>query len=285
MGKKRIKVMGAEEALKDKKAKKGPPANQREEKRKLAKSGKDRGRLTDMSQVALEEAERIAAKEKVLEEETKRTAFAGVKKEVKKVQKAKKRGQRYLQARAKIDRHQIYSLKEAVKLVKETSIARFNGSIELHLVTQEAGLSGEINFPYPTGKKARIAIADEKLVSQIKKGKIDFDVLLASPEIMPQLASLAKILGPKGLMPNPKKGTITDKPKELAEEMAGKTHFKTEKKDPLIHLVIGKVADPEKNLIANAQAVFKTVGENNLQKAVLTSTMGPGIKIDLKAIS
>ena len=91
----------------------------------------------------------------------------------------------------------------------------------------------------------------------------------------------AKILGPRGLMPTPKAGTITNKPKELARQLAGKVRFKTEAKAPLIHMVIGKVKDKEKNLKENFQALIQAVGLKNIKKAVLTSTMGPGIKIKL----
>ncbi len=101
---------------------------------------------------------------------------------------------------------------------------------------------------------------------------------------MPKLTKYAKILGPKGLMPNPKTGTITDNPKELAKQMANKTQFKTEAKAPLIHQVIGKVDFKPRELEANFKALTEAIGINKIKKAVITSTMGPGIKINLTSI-
>jgi len=99
---------------------------------------------------------------------------------------------------------------------------------------------------------------------------------------MPKLAKYAKILGPRGLMPNPKAGTITDNPEELAKKLAGKTSWKTEAKAPLIHLTIGKVSQPEHQLEENFKALVAAIGQKNIKKAVLAPTMGPGIKIKIE---
>jgi len=274
MGKKRIKVVGVEET---------PKKTKKEEKgRKIVKTGKEHGRITDMGAEALAEAERIKEKEKKLAEETKAKAKKVVKRKAR--TKAKKRGKKYLEAKKKVDRNKVYPLPEAIKLAQETSISKFNGAIEVHLVVKESGLKGEVKFPYATGKQTKIAIVNDVLLKKIAKGKIDFDVLLATPAVMPKLTKYAKILGPRGLMPNPKAGTITEKPEELAKKMAGKTLFKSEAKAPLIHLVIGKVDFKANDLEANFRALIEAVGINKIKKAVITSTMGPGIKVDLTSL-
>lgn len=275
MGKKRIRLVGAEETTK----------KEKRPKTKAVKTSKAQGRITDMSSLAVEEAERIAEKEKALEKEAQEIAAETAKAEVKAQRKKTiKRGHRYRAARAKVDRTKDYPLKEAITLVKGTSISRFPGSVELHLTTEKEGLSGEISFPHSTGQSVKIAIADDKTIERIKKNKLDFDVLLAAPAMMAKLAPLAKILGPKGLMPNPKHGTISENPKELAKEMAGKVRFKTEKKAPLIHLKIGKVDQSEQELTENTQTALQSIGLGQIQKAVLTATMGPGIKVSLESI-
>jgi large subunit ribosomal protein L1 len=272
MGKKRIRVVGAEETAKPKK-----------EERKIVKTGKEHGRITDMGQIALAEAEKIAEKEKQAAKEALTLVEKAAPKAKKEKRPAPKRGRRYLAARKKIDRNKLYPLDQAIGLVKETSVSRFNGSIQLHLTVKETGLTGEISFPHSTGKDQKIVIADDELIEKIKKGKIDFDLLLASPAMMPKLASLAKILGPKGLMPNPKTGTISENPKKLALKLAGKTRYRTEKKAPLIHLAIGRLDQPDKELVENIQAVLNTIDPANIKKAVLAATMGPGIKIDFNS--
>ncbi|HUV43163.1 MAG TPA: hypothetical protein VMY36_04680 [Patescibacteria group bacterium] len=272
MGKKRITIID------DSEAKKKPT----EKKRKLVRTGKEHGRITDMGAEALAEAERLKEKEKQLTKETKTKSKKAVKKKV--TSKTKVRGKKYQEARKKVDRKRLYSLPEAIKLAQETSISKFNGSIEVHLVVKETGLKGGIKFPYPTGKQTKIAIANEALLKKIEQGKLDFDLLLATPAMMPKLTKYAKILGPKGLMPNPKAGTITDKPEETAKKMAGKTQFKTEVKAPLIHLVIGQVNNKPQELEANFKVLIETVGISKINKAIITSTMGPGIKVDLTSI-
>lgn len=276
MGKKRIAIFG--EQLKEK-AKTGLPG---ETSRKLVKTGKEHGRITDMGAEALAEAERIKEKEEKLEKED----LAKVTKTAKKrgLPRAKARGAKYLEALAKVDRHQFYPLPEAIKLLKSASISRFNGAVDAHLVVSEVGLKGEVKFPHPTGKKQNVRIVDEELLGELEKGKINFTTLIATPTIMPKLLKFAKLLGPRGLMPNPKAGTITDKPEELAKKLLGVTQFRTETKFPLIHMTIGKVEDKESDLVQNFQALIEAVGKKNIQKAVLAPTMGPGIKVDLTSL-
>ena len=269
MGKKRIALVGENQ-----------PKNKSKKPKKIVVSGKQSGRLTDMGQIALKEAEEVEKKQK----EAEKSLATETVKAVRTKRPVKKRGKRYLSAKTKIESAKVYPLKEAIKLLKSVSISRFNASIDVHLVTQSTGLKGEIEFPHPTGKASQIAIANEKLLKEIGKGKIDFNVLLATPQIMPKLAKYAKILGPKGLMPNPKAGTISEHPEELARKLAGKTRFKTENKAPLIHLTIGKLNDKLKFLEENFKALIDAVGTKNVKKAVIASSMSPGIKVDLASI-
>ncbi len=212
-------------------------------------------------------------------------------KESKKVRPAQKevtkkpssRSRRYEKARALVDRTITYPLNQAVELLKKTSVARFDASVEAHLNVTETGLKAEIQFPHSTGRTTKVAITDDKILENIAAGKIDFDVLLATPEMMPKLAKLAKILGPKGLMPNPKSGTITQDPEKKKQEMeGGKTLVRTEPKAPLVHTVVGKISLKDTELSANITALINGLLPKNILKLTLSSTMGPGIKVNLE---
>jgi large subunit ribosomal protein L1 len=203
-----------------------------------------------------------------------------VEKKPKAIKPPKKRGKKYKTAKTKIDPGKFYSPQEAVNLLKQTAYSRFDGKAELHLKVSKKGLHTEVELPYFQAKQKRIVIADDKVIKQIEAGKIDFDVLLASPKTMPQLVKFAKILGPKGLMPNPKKGTVIDKPEEAIKKFQkASIDIKTEKNAPLIHLVFGSVKQPEKELKANLETVIAAVGGKNIRKATISASMGPGIKV------
>ena len=207
-------------------------------------------------------------------EETKSTGTA-------KIRKAKVRSRKFLSLKNKIDRNKKYQLDEAVKLITDTAKANFKETVELHIESKKDSISGSFTLPHGTGKEKKVAIFDDQILKQIEDQKIDFDVLIAKPEDMTKLAKHAKYLGPRGLMPNPKRGTISSKPKEAAKEFSGgKIHYKSEKKAPLVHLGVGRVEFGEKQLIENIQAVFKELNPKTLKKASICSSMGPGIKID-----
>jgi len=279
MGKKRIQAMGegAENQNKKKKIdKKDPLAGKKD-----IKTGKGQGRLADIGEQALEEAKAIEEKEKKLEKELTQKAKEEGKKETK---TKKKKSANYLQALKKIDKEKFYPLEEAVKLLKKVSISKFKGSVEVHLNVKEAGIKGEVEFPHPTGKKQIIRIADDKLIEELEKGKINFTILVSDSKMMAKLVKFAKLLGPKGLMPNPKSGTINDNPKEVVEGLTKKNTFKTESKSPLIHMVIGKVDDADKNIGENFTVLIKAIGKKNIKKAMLAPTIGPSIKVDLAKI-
>ncbi len=204
----------------------------------------------------------------------------------------------------------VYSVEEGLALVKENKVAKFDESIEVHVKTGidpkkgDQQLRGSVVFPHGTGKTKKIAVitstkakeakdakADvvmgEEMIDEIKKGKIDFDVLVATPEMMPKLAQIAKILGPKGLMPNPKTDTVTDKIKEAVEMLKkGKVSFKNDNTGN-VHQVIGKISFSEAQLKENLEAFIdalekakqEAVKGKLITKIVICSTMGPGVEI------
>ncbi len=232
------------------------------------------------------EEKREAVSEKENKKEEARAAEVGSEEGKAKSKKAKKRGirgEKYQKILASFDKEKEYSLKEAISLLVKTSIGHFDSKAEAHLVVKKTGLTAKINFPYSIGKLKKVAIADEpEIIEEIKKGKIDFDILLASPKVMPLLVPYARKLGPLGLMPNPKNGTLVENPQEAREKMEkGSVVIRTEKKFPLIHLVFGRVNQPEKELKENLRAVVKGVGRGNIKKLVICATMGPGIKVAL----
>lgn len=198
--------------------------------------------------------------------------------------KAKPRGKRYEEARKLVDRTKTYSLTDAIGLLKKMKLSKFDESVELHLVVDETGLKGETELPFSTGKIVKVTVVDDKILSEIEKGKLDFDVLVTHPSFMPKLAKFAKVLGPKGLMPNPKAGTISPKPEEIVKKFSkGLLKWKTEPKAPLIHQMIGKVSNEEKNLIANAEKFIQAVSSKHILRAYIKSTMSPGIKIEIRS--
>lgn len=194
----------------------------------------------------------------------------------------KQRSRRYRLSRSLIDRTKSHSLKDAIKLLRKISTTRFDATVEAHLNLAEIGIKQEVTFPHSTGRKTRVAIADDKLLKTIEAGKIDFDVLLAEPSMMSKIAKVAKILGPKGLMPNPKSGTITDNPQAKKKQLeGGQTLVKSEPKTPLMHVVIGKISLKDKQIVENITALIEAVQAKNITKLTLASSMSPGIRVDL----
>jgi len=201
----------------------------------------------------------------------------------KKAEKAQVRGQNYQKVKKMVDKNTTYSIKDAVVLLKNMKYVKFDESVELHLNVVNTGLKGEVELPYSTGKTVKVVIVDDKVLANLEKGKMDYDILVTHPSFMPKLARFAKILGPKGLMPNPKAGTISPKPEEVkAKFEKGMLRWKTEAKFPLIHQMIGKLSFEDKKLVENAQAFLKSVGSVNIQKAFIKSTMSPSIKISVE---
>ncbi len=214
--------------------------------------------------------------------------------------KAKKvRSRKYQAAREKVERNKHYPLTEAVKTAQQASYTKFPATMEVHINTTTKGLRGLVTLPYTAGKKltilafgsgAKEASADivgtEETIGEIEKGKINFDVVVTTPQWMPKLARAAKTLGPRGLMPNPKSGTITDNlTKTVAELQQGKTEYKTEANGQIIHLAVGKVNQSAEEISANIKALYNTIGRSRIKSIFIAPTMGPSVKVEVSSLS
>ena len=225
-----------------------------------------------------------------------------------------KKSKKYTEALSKIEKGKLYSLEDAVKLVKETSISKFDGTVEiavrLNLDTKknDQQLRGAIVLPYGTGKTKKVLVlakgdaakaatdagadfvGDADMIAKIEKENwFDFDVIIATPEMMPMLGKLGKVLGPKGLMPNPKTGTVTMDTKKAVEDVKkGRVEYRTDSYAN-VHALVGKVSFDDEKLVANVKAFMDVIIKSKPQAAKgiylkgvsLASTMGPGVKVDL----
>lgn len=231
---------------------------------------------TDMSMSNTEVKVVEAPSEESPAEETKTE-----KKATKLTPKKKLRSKKYQAVRSQVDKTRLYDVFSAIELIKKLSYSSFNGTVVAHVVLEDKfqGERVDIQFPHSTGKSITVAIADEKLLVEVAKGKIEFDVLLATPDMMPKLAKLAKVLGPKGLMPNPKQGTLIADPKSKKKELeSGKITIRAERKAPLMHVVIGNTGMETKELVENLQTLLTTL-KDKVNKLSLAATMSPGIKV------
>lgn len=188
-------------------------------------------------------------------------------------------GKKYREIKTTIDQAKNYPLKEAIELVKKSSYSKFDGTMEVHFVLRKAGLNTQVTLPHSSGKTKRIEVAGEETLTKLAGGKIDFDVLVATPDMMPKLVPFARLLGPKGLMPNPKNGTLVSDIKKANSFSANSTTLKTEKEYPLIHTIIGKVSQNDKELTENFQAIIKAIGDKQIVRAYLKATMSPSVKV------
>ena len=224
-----------------------------------------------------------------------------------------KRGKKYIEAAKLIDRTMLYDVEEAISLVKKTSTVKFDETVELHVRTgcdgrhAEQQIRGAVVLPHGTGKTVKILVfakgakvdeataagADyvggEELIPKIQnEGWLDFDVVVATPDMMGVVGRLGKVLGPKGLMPNPKAGTVTmDVTKAIADIKAGKVEYRLDKTN-IIHVPLGKVSFTEEQIKDNFQTIIDALNKARpaslkgtyLKSVVITSTMGHGIKIN-----
>jgi large subunit ribosomal protein L1 len=222
-------------------------------------------------------------------------------------------GRRYLEARQQVDREREYSPHEAVRLVKEGKRAKFDETVEIHVRTglnvrhADEQLRGTIALPHGLGKDVKIAVfakgdkareaeeagADfvgaEDLAERVQnEGFTDFDVAIATPDMMPVVGRLGRILGPQGKMPNPKVGTVTmDVRKAVEESKAGKVEYRTDR-TAIVHMIVGKTSFPDEHLLENYQAIIEELIRAKpsaakgryLRSVVMASTMGPGVKVD-----
>lgn len=267
MGKIRVKTLGDESLEKEEK-----------QKRRREREGKKMAK--DASQEPTETPTVEAKPEKEEEQAPKKTKK---KKQGKVLQK--ELSKRYKENSTQVSKNTNYPLSKALELLKKLKSTKFDETVELHVNVTETGISGTINLPHGTGKKRVVKIVDEATLEQIEKGKIDFDVLVARPDMMPKLAKVARVLGPRGLMPNPKNGTISPKPEEVVEKLsAGQMTFKTEAKAPIIHISVGKLSFSESQLSENIKVFTNSVQKTRIKKLILKSSMSPAIKVDTRSL-
>lgn len=193
--------------------------------------------------------------------------------------KARVRGKKYKTSYAKIDRSKLYKLADALKLVRNTSFSKFDGTVELHLIVKKIGLSANVNLPHPFGHEKKVEIASDETIEKLKKGKIDFDVLLATPDMMPKLVAFAKVLGPKGLMPNPKTGTLIKDAKDAKKFSGNSVTIKTEKDQPVIHIAVGKLSQKDDEITKNIEVISNALDQKQILKIYIKSTMSPSVKV------
>jgi len=198
------------------------------------------------------------------------------------------RGKKYQAASAKLQAGKSYSLAEAVNLVNETSYSTFGGSCELHIrligkKPEDRQFRAVVTLPHGTGKSQRVEVLTEEGIEAIaRSGQASADLYLATPDLMPKVAKIAKLLGPKGKMPNPKSGTVTANPEERKKELsAGNSAEIRTDAAGIIHLSIGKASWEQEKLLENAATILKAVPRSKIGSLILSATMGPGIKVSL----
>ena len=247
----------------------------------------------------------------------KKTVKKAVKKE-RKVSPVKKlgRGKRYIEVAKLIDKSKLYDLDTAIDLLIKTATTKFDASCEVHIQTglnpkqAEQNIRSTVLLPAGSGKKLKILVfaegelatlakkagadfvGDDDMIEKINTGWLDFDIAICTPELMAKVGKLGKTLGTKGLMPNPKSGTVTKDPVKAVEEFRrGKVEFKLDK-EAIVHLAFGKISLGKDSLINNFKALYKEILSAKpssakgtyIKKISLSSSMGPGVKLDLNTL-
>ena len=223
-----------------------------------------------------------------------------------------KRSKKYIAAAAKIDAYRLYTPLEAVTLVRETSTTKYDATIDVALCLgvdpkkADQAIRSTVNLPHGTGKTSRVLVfangerADEaraagadivggdELIDEVSKGRLDFDAVVATPDLMGKVGRLGKVLGPRNLMPNPKTGTVTtDVTKAVKDIKGGKVEFRIDKNSNL-HFIIGKASFTAQQLAENYAAALDEINRSKpnsskgrfIKRAVVSTTMGPGINVD-----
>lgn len=221
-------------------------------------------------------------------------------------------GKRYEEVSKLVQKDNLYGIDEAVKLVKETAKAKFDETIELHIKLgvdsrhADQQVRNTVVLPNGTGKTVRVAVfakgdkvqealdagadfAGEELIEKVQKeGWLEFDAAIATPDMMGQVGKIGRVLGPRGLMPNPKTGTVTfDVAKAVSEAKSGKVEYRTDKQN-IVHVAVGKASFTEEQLDENIRTLMRAIIKDKpasskgryLRSVTLTSTMGPGIKLN-----
>lgn len=215
-------------------------------------------------------------------------------------------GKKYKDAKQQIE-NKAYKVKDALDILPKTSITKFDPAVEIHLNVVDKNIKGNVSYPHSIGSKqkkqkylifsdnkkeiagANIIWANDTTISLIENGKLkagrDFDQVIAAPIYMPKLAKIAKILGPKGMMPNPKNGTITEDYKKATSTSSDSNYsYKSDPMAPIIHAKIGKLSQKSDALTENLKALISTIGASKIKKAALTTSMGPSVKLDITSL-
>lgn len=277
---------------------------------------KEEAKEAEAAKEAVKEEKKETKKKPVKKEtktETKSTAKKPKKEKVKLPKEERRHSKKYREVAALVDKNNYYTSTEAVELIKKTSTTKFDSSVEIHVrlgvdpTAADQQVRGTVALPNGTGKTKRIAVicstdkekeakdagADKVgadiLIAEIERGKLDFDILVASPDMMAQIGKLGKILGTKGLMPNPKAGTVTPEVGKAVKELkAGRVEFKVDK-SAIVHQIIGKASFDAKKLEENYTTFMDAlkhakpsgVKGTYIRSINLSTTMGPGIKIEV----
>lgn len=233
-----------------------------------------------------EKEEKKLQKAKEKEEKQKDKAEKEATKPKNQVRKKPRHGKKYRELAKKIEDKE-YSVSEAIKLALETNPAKFDATVEAHyrVNVKEKNIRGMVVLPGGATKEKKVLEVTESnvedIIAKVKAGKIEFDVMVADIKVMPQIAQLAKVLGPKGLMPSPKAGTVVEDVKKAAEELrGGKVEFKADKSN-IVHMAIGKISFGEDRIKSNFEAVLSHLPKR-IDSIYLTTSMGPSIKVAKK---
>lgn len=264
---KKVADMSSEEVIDEKKILKEAEEREKERKEEEIEAKKE-----------AKEAEKEAKAEKH-EERATRKAQVRVK---------PRHGKKYRELEKTIEKGKEYSLAEAIELAVKSSPAKFDATVEVHVKInpKEKNIRGMITFGGGVVKEKKVQEVTEKnvddIVANIKAGKIDFDILIAELKVMPKLAVLAKILGPKGLMPSPKAGTAVENIEKAIEELkSGKVEYRADK-DNIVHMAVGRVSFEQEKIAQNYSSVINALPAKRIESIYLTTTMGPSVKVAKK---
>ena len=286
------------------------PAEEAQEEAHTAKAGKRSAKAIAESEAKLEKEARKEAGDTTPQDGSEEVVKKGPKPVTRPI--LERRGKNYRKVAEKIEAAKLYTLEEAVKLAAETNPAKFDASVEVHVRLNvdprqaDQNIRTTVSLPHGTGKTIRVAvfapeadhkaakdagadvIGDETFIAQLDKEVIDFDILVATPQYMPKLGKYARLLGPRGLMPNPKSGTVaTDVAKAVKEAKAGKVEYRVDKQ-AIVHLGVGKVSFGADKLTDNVKAFFESLQSQKpsslkggfVKTITISTTMGPGVKVE-----
>ena len=197
------------------------------------------------------------------------------------VQEIKVRSKRYQEFKKLVPADISHPIPEGIQILRKISLTKFDASVELHITLKDKGFAKELDLPHPFGKSKKVVEASDEVIAAIESGKFDFDILVATPAQMGKLIKFAKILGPKGLMPNPKNGTVTEDVKSAIKKLSSNQTLKlrNEKDAPAVHTTIGRLSMTDIQIEQNISAILAVLPAGRISKIVLKSTMSPAIKL------